>query len=158
MAATKKKAASKAKEPEKTDTEKQREALKKIIPDWYKPIDWESAVIDLTDYGFGEVVLRDPVLSFVGKEITMSADADQTEKTEGQKQIVKLAAELRSYVDCVRMDEGPGYIHAQQAPKDNDKGEAWVSWVKTFKKKPLDRIRAGIQLFVNDAGVEFSKN
>jgi len=149
-AATKKAAAKPADEPEKKAP---------THPDWYKPIDWESAVIDLTDYGFGEIVLRDPVLSFVGKELTMAKEAEQGEQSHGNQEIVKLAAEFRSYISGTRLsDQGKGYERLKQCPKDNDKPDAWVTWTKHFQKKPLDRIRLGIQLFVNDVGVEFSKN
>lgn len=147
---------------ETTDVEVEIDAeqngSRKDVPEWYASESWEEATIDLTDFGWGIVTIRDPSMADIAradqiiakakKEMERDADSISANSTR------VVAAELRQFIHAVDLGDGArGYDKAQPCPQRTAKFSAWEDWAMRFQGKPYRRLNAGIGVFLADAGV-----
>lgn len=102
-------------------------------PKWYACESWESATIDLTDFGMGLVKVTD-------------ATAERKYQWFQAAQADALSAETTAKLLAAYFDSGDAVW-----PARGTRWEKWLDWMKAHKAKPVERLTQGIMRFMGDS-------
>ena len=104
-------------------------------PSWYSCESWESATIDLSDFGMGAAHIVD-------------ATAERKYQWYQAAQKDALAAETTAKLLAAYVEGGD---MAAGFPARSAKWEKWLEWMRTQRAKPVERLTQGIMRFMSDS-------
>lgn len=119
-------------------------------PRWYRRISMDEAEIDLTDFGWGIVRIADAPPNLTDRYSAM------LQKYKNSNAVQVRAVGLQSYVVGLETGpvEDPRYSKVVKPPERGHDENRWIAWIGNMTNRVVDRIEAGINVFLAEETFE----